>query len=1001
MPIPQLRRRTYGRIQKSEPEEKRETRVHGEVKDTAPKVRRQKKYNLTTKDWGRIILSPLILLWYLLRWLWDIWQRRPKLKKGTKKKLRAKLGWLVLTGFVLVFLGGTIMVAWASKDLPDPDKLTDRKVAQSTKIYDRTAEHILYEVFAEQKRTLVELEEIPQYLIDAVVATEDKDFYEHHGIRLRSFIRAIFYGVFTGKRVGGTSTLTQQLVKNAILTNERSLTRKLKEVLLSIRLEQKYSKKQILQIYFNEIPYGSTNYGIQAAAHSYFGKDVSDLDLQEAATLAGLPKAPTYYLNNSVALKQRRDFVLRRMYEEEYISEVEKNTAQEQALTLEKRFGEIKAPHFVLYVRQQLVEMYGEQMVDSGGLKVITTLDWEKQEIAETAMEEESEERFEQAKANNASLVALDPKTGQILAMIGSRDFYDEDIDGQFNVATLGKRQPGSSFKPIIYTAAFEKGFTPETILFDVETNFAVAGDDYEPKNYDLEERGPVSMRQAIQGSLNIPAVKTLYLVGAAKGVEFAEKLGYTTLSEGDFGLSLVLGGGEVKLLDHVVAFAVFANEGIRHEPVSLLRIEEPDGGILYEWKPRKGEWVLEEEITTTISNVLSDDEARAYAFGAGGVLTLPGRKVAAKTGTTNAYADAWTVGYTPSLVAGVWAGNTDNTPMTRGYGGSKVAAPIWNRFMREALDGTASEEFPEPPENKTKKPILQGSQGGGITLQIDKVTGKIATSSTPKQYIVERTYIPAHSLLHYVYKDDPQGAVPKDPTQDSQYEVWEAAIQDWVRREKEENPDWDVSFEEPPTEYDDIHSLELVPDVEIVYPSADEVLTSRQLDTDIRATARRGVGKATYKINNKYVGVVKEHPFNLSYFMTGFKDGEHTLTVIVEDDVGNSAEKEVKFILQAGEELPSVAWALADLSLKQSDFPRTFFLNHFKLDEIQELRIYKEKAGSKSKLETITDFSNLFNNQIIFKWQETPGLGEWSLVAEIKYGGKVEEVDRLQVRVE
>ncbi len=1002
MPIPQLQRRTYGRIQPIEIEEKRETRVHGEVKDVALRVPRQKKYQLTGKDWGKILFSPLILLWYLLCWLWDLWQRRPRLKKKTKEKLRAKLGWLFLTSLVFVLLGGTIMIAWASKDLPDPDKLTDRKVAQSTKIYDRTGEHILYEVFVDQKRTLVTLEDIPQSLINGVVATEDVDFYNHHGIKITSFIRAIVYGIFTNKRVGGTSTLTQQLVKNAILTNERSITRKLKEVILSIRLEQKYSKDQILQIYFNEIPYGSTNYGIQAAAHSYFGKDVNDLDLQEAATLAGLPKAPTYYLNDSEALKQRRDFVLRRMYDEGYISEEEKNNAQTQPFTLEKRFGEIKAPHFVLYVREQLVEMYDEKTVDSGGLKVITTLDWDKQEIAEKAVAEESATRFEEANANNASLVAMDPKTGQILAMVGSRDFYDDEIDGQFNVATLGKRQPGSSFKPIIYTAAFEKGYTPDTILFDVVTNFAVSGTDYEPKNYDLKERGPVSMRQAIQGSLNIPAVKTLYLVGAEKGVKFAERLGYTTLSEGDFGLSLVLGGGEVKLIDHVAAYAVFANEGIKQEPISILRVEESDGGILYEWKPKKGERVLGEEITATMSNVLSDDEARAYAFGAGGVLTLPDRKVAAKTGTTNAYVDAWTVGYTPSLVAGVWVGNTNNTPMTRGYGGSKVAAPIWNRFMREALAGTASEEFPVPPENKAKKPILRGSQGGGITLQIDKVTGKIATTSTPKQYITERTYIPAHSILHYVYKDDPQGPTPDDPNQDPQYEIWEVAIQDWIRREKEANPDWDVSFEEPPTEYDDIHSLELIPEVEIVYPAEGEILTSRQLDTDIRATARRGVGKVIYQIDDKYVGVVKKYPFNLNYLMTGFVDGEHTLTVIVEDDVGNTVEKEVKFILQAGEELPSVSWAINDLTLKQSDFPRTFFLNHFKLNEIQEVLIYKEKEGNKTKLETIVDFSNLFNNQIMFKWETAPDKDDWTLIAEIKLtNGEVRETSRLQVRVE
>src|SRR3989338_5114783 len=776
MPDQQPSKRSYGFSGRPD---MRPSRSYGE----AEADRREPAQKTTLKRPSRLLAAlllllilPFKLLGWILKGLWTLWKKRPRLKKRTKQELRRRLFWTGLSVAVISFLGGTILVAWASKDLPDPDRVTDRRIAQSTKIYDRTGEHLLYEIFADQKRTIVNLDEIPQQLIDGVVATEDARFYEHKGIRPLSIFRAFVYGLLPGRRIEGTSTLTQQLVKNAVLTNERKLTRKIKEIILSIRLEQKYTKEQILKIYFNEIPYGSTNYGIEAASQSYFGKHVSDLNLQESATLAGLPKAPTRYLNNPDALTERRNFVLRRMFEEGYISEEEKNAAQAEPLTLSRRIGDIKAPHFVLYVKELLVNQFGEQLVDTGGLKVLTSLDWDKQEIAERVIAEKGTELLKEAEGDNMALVALDPKTGQILAMVGSKDFYDEEIDGQFNVATLGKRQPGSSFKPIVYAAAFEKGYTPDTVLFDVETDFAVSGKRYKPRNYDLKERGPVSMRQALQGSLNIPAVKTLYLVGSEKGVTFAERMGYTTLGAGNFGLSLVLGGGEVKLLEHTAAYGVFANNGNRQPATSILKIEDSGGDVIYEWKKQKGEDVLDSKIAALMSNILSDDAARAYVFGAGGVLTLPGRPVAAKTGTTNNYIDAWTVGYTPSLAAGVWAGKTDNTPMKQGDGGSRVAAPIWNAFMKEALKDAPVEAFPPPPPNDAAKPVLRGSTGGAITLKINRVTGRIASSSTPEHMIVERTYTQPHDILHYVKKDDPRGHAPDHPADDPQYTIWETA---------------------------------------------------------------------------------------------------------------------------------------------------------------------------------------------------------------------------------
>ncbi len=936
--------------------------------------------------WLRILFFPLALVWATLVFLTRLVSRKKTKKTGPRIPVKMTFSMLLVTIGAL-FIVGTIYTIWISRSLPDPNRLTDRHIAQSTKIYDRTGEHILYEIFTDQRRTIIDIEDIPKNVINGVIATEDTTFYQHHGIRPLSILRAFVVGTFTSKRVAGTSTLTQQLVKNAILTDERSISRKIKEAILSLRLEQKYSKEQILKIYFNEIPYGSTNYGVEAAAQNYFGKSAKDLNLQESASLAGLPKAPSRYLRDKDALKERRNFVLRRMFEEGYITEEEKNNAQNEPVTLEQTFDNIKAPHFVLYVKEQLSDLFGENIVASGGLKVITTLDWQKQEAAQKTVDETGAKVLKEAGANNTAITALDPKTGQILAMVGSADFYNDAINGQFNVATLGKRQPGSSFKPIIYAAAFEKGYTADTILFDVGTDFDLGGQTYRPQNYDLQERGPVTIRQALQGSLNIPAVQAMYLVGTKKAVTFAERLGYTTLSEGSFGLSLVLGGGEVKMIDHANAYSAFANGGIKNEVTSILSITDSKGDSLYEWKKKKGEQVIKPEIAALVSNVLSDDAARAYVFGAGGVLTLPGRPVAAKTGTTNNYIDAWTVGYTPSIVSVVWAGNTNNAPMKAGFGGSMVAARIWNAFMKEAIKNDPVENFPEPPKNEAQKPILRGSSGGGITLKVNKVTGKIASDVTPPELIVERSYLQPHSILHYVNKDDPQGPGPTNPGDDPQYQNWENAIQSWIARRKEKDPTWEYSAEEPPTEIDDAYSLELIPTLEVIIPAADSALSSRQIDTDIRVTAPRGVKQVRYRIDAMWVDVVKEHPFNLHYFATELVPGAHTMTIIVEDDIGNTLEKTIPFTLNVADTLPSATFQESSITVGQAQFPRTFLLNHSKLDQIKTVRIYKQRSGGsdKSTIATISEFSNLFDNKILVKWNDYPGSGSWQLIAEVE----------------
>jgi 1A family penicillin-binding protein len=890
-------RRSYG-FEDAEPEQQSSPRVKKAQQRQLSRTKATKKH---PSRWHLVWAIPLGILVGIFRILVWLWSHRPHIPAQATGYIKKKMMTIVVLFIALGFIATTVIVAWASRDLPDPNKLTDRQVAQSTKIYDRTGEHILYEIFADQKRTIIELDQISEHIINGVIATEDTKFFEHRGIRPLSIIRAVVVGMLPGNRIEGTSTLTQQLVKNAILTNERSITRKIKEAILSIRLEQKYTKDEILKIYFNEIPYGSTNYGVESAAQAYFGKSAKEVTLQEAATLAGLPKAPSTYLRNRDSLKQRRNFVLRRMHEEGYITEQEKNESQAEPLTLERSYSQIKAPHFVLYVREQLIEKFGEGLVDTGGLKVITTLDWDKQQIAEDVIADIGTSVLERAGANNTSLIAIDPKNGHILSMVGSKNFFDDSIDGQFNVATLAKRQPGSSFKPIVFAAAFEKGYTPDTILYDVVTDFgANSGTSYKPLNYNLQELGPVTMRKALQGSLNIPAVKALYLVGEKNGIDFSKRLGYSTFGSGDFGLSLVLGGGEVIPLEHVSAYGIFANNGIHQKPVSILSVTDTKNDILLEWKASKGTSVLDADVTATLSNVLSDDAARQYIFGANSVLTLPGRPVASKTGTTNGFVDAWTVGYTPSLVVGVWAGNTNNRPMKSGFGGSNVSGPIWNAFIRRALEGTPIESFPEPPINDASKPVLRGTDSGTVTVRVNRLTGNLASSSTPPQLIEERTFIQGNSILHFVNKDDPRGPIPEDPSVDPQYAIWEAAIQDWIRRKQEADPEFSVSFGDVPTTVDTEYSIELIPTLTVVYPIHGMTITEDTgVYTDIRTTAPRGVAVVRYYIDEQLIGVETEHPFNLKSTERIIAPGPHTLTIEVEDDIGNRYTENILFFYE------------------------------------------------------------------------------------------------------
>lgn len=800
----------------------------------------------------------------------------------------------VLAGIILL-AAATVYAAWISRDLPDPNNLASRQVAQSTKIYDRTGQHLLYEIFSDKKRTIVELKDIPQHAINATIAVEDAKFFEHHGIRFTAILRAMIANTLhlsSGR--GGASTLTQQLVKNAIVGDEHSLNRKIKEAILALQLERKYSKQEILKLYFNEIPYGSTNYGIESAAQSYFGKSARDLTLSEAAALAGMVQAPTYYLNRPDKLKDRRNLVLNRMRDVGFITSEQAESTKQETLTLRERLTGIDAPHYVMYVKELLTKQFGEKAVETGGLKVITALDYDLYKIAEEEIKKYLDSNSEKYNIGNAALTAIDPANGHVVVMVGSRDFFDEKHDGQVNVA-VRPRQPGSSFKPFVYSAGFEKGYTPDTLLYDVITNFDNRpGQSYIPKNFNGKEYGPVTVRMALQGSLNIPAVEMLYLVGIDYMVDYAKRFGYTTLSDKSrLGLSMVLGGGEVTLLEHTDAYATLANNGTYHAPAFVLAVTDASGNELFQWKEERRK-AVEPDIAATISGVLADDEARAYIFGRNSNLTLPSRPVAAKTGTTNDYRDGWTMGYTPQLAAGVWTGNNDNSPMKQA-GGSIAASPIWRAFMVRALKDKPVLSFPKPPENTATKPVLRGSNGGKVTVRVDKLSGKLATEHTPAEFVEERTYMQPHSILHYVDKDDPRGPEPSNPGNDPQYILWETGVKDWINKQQQTSSST-ITFGFPPTEKDDMHVPELQPTITFISPEPNTTFTSWAVSASIHVNAPRGISEVKYYVDDTLVSITNAFPFSFSHETRSLARGNHTLRARAYDDVGNMGETSIQF---------------------------------------------------------------------------------------------------------
>ena len=691
----------------------------------------------------------------------------------------------------LVALGGIFI--WVSTlDIPDLSSFEERRILQSTKIYDRTEQVLLYDLHQDVKRTIVPYENISRHIKNATVAIEDDTFFEHIGVRPIAILRSMINNVMNGGGPfsgAGGSTITQQVIKNSLLERDKTITRKVKELILAIRLEQVLTKEEILSHYLNESPYGGTIYGVEEASQTFFGKKSSDVTLAEAAYLASLPQLPTYYSPYGAhldELNKRKDLVLDRMEINGFITTEERDASKQEVVTFRPQVATgIKAPHFVFYIRDYLARKYGEESLAERGFKVVTSLDWELQEQAEKIVKEKALINEKTYNAENGALVAVDPQTGQLLVMVGSRDYFDEKIDGNFNIA-IAERQPGSAFKPFVYATAFKKGYTPETVVFDLRTqfsttcepdNFTSEGPCYSPNNYDSKFRGPVTLKNALAQSLNIPAVKALYLAGVKESLKTARDLGITTLTNADrYGLTLVLGGGEVKLVEMVGAYSVFANEGVQNDITSILRIEDNQGNVLEEFTPDPQQ-VLDKDITLQISDILSDNVARTPLYGSNSLLHFPGRDVAVKTGTTNDKRDAWIIGYTPNLAVGAWAGNNDNRSMSEISG--LIISPMWRAFMDVALKKYPQESFHDAPRTpETIKPVLRGVWFDPASLITPDENDQ--SGDTPPTIDLENTISSAHSILYYVDKDDPRGPYPTNPEKDPQFTLWEYPISLW-----------------------------------------------------------------------------------------------------------------------------------------------------------------------------------------------------------------------------
>lgn len=880
-----------------------------------------------------------------------------------------------ISGFIGLLCLGIIalagLVGILSIGLPDVNSLENLAAAQSTEIFDRN-NNLLYTIHGDENREEVKLADISQYLVDATVALEDDSFWYHSGFDIWALGKVGMYEIFGVGSPRGGSTITQQYVKNTFLSSERTYTRKAKELILAIRMERAYSKEEIMELYLNRIPYGNNAYGVQKAAEIYFNKDAKDLTLAESALLAALPQAPTRYNpygNNkyshllkeftpeelryrdikseadleieeyargligkrinleegkTVYVPGRSDIVLKRMYDLDMITMDERRAAlnETQTITFNEYREPIDHPHFVLYVKEILEKKYGKDVVEKGGLKVYTTLDEELQKVAEKASAEQGEINKKTYEADNNAVLAINAKTGEILAMVGSRDYFDEEIDGNVNVV-LRPRQPGSSFKPIVYAQAFYNGYAPGNVIYDIPTKIGISD---EPQNFDGKWQGQISIRQALAQSRNIPAIQTYFLAGEQDPIiDLAAKMGITTLNKThSYGYPLAIGAGEVPLMELVTAYGTFANNGKKPELTAILKVENSNGDVLEEWRQKEFEEVIDPQIAYLINSILSDKERSV-----GKRLFIDGHMNAAKTGTSTKEnkkeakkkgegvrpMDDWTIGYTPTIVTGVWVGNTDGAGLAYTATGYNTATPIYTAVMSKALEKLSPEPFPTPKGIKK--------------VEISKASGKLPGPSTPAEMIVTEIFpsfsVPTEieNLFYEVKLDKISGLLateftPEDAIETVTFQNYEpiADLFNWKQDiikyytsqqpEGSEENNGNVRIGMPPTEYDSIHTAETAlkaPSINIIDPVTQTEIPQGSFRADIEVSAPHGIERIEYYIDDKKDFFTTTPPYTGLLFISRFMEpgSRHLLVAKVIDRLGYSARSAIEIKIKAG----------------------------------------------------------------------------------------------------
>jgi len=815
-------------------------------------------------------------------------------RRASRRKVKI-VGALVTAAFLFFVVGmlGTVVAFGVfARNLPSPNKLTDRNVDQATKIFDRHGE-LLYNVYGEENRTLVTLDKVPENLKDATVAIEDKNFYKHKGFDVVGYARSI-REILVEHNLSGGSTLTQQLVKNALLSSERTITRKIKEFILAVQIERRYSKDEILQIYLNEIPYGGTAWGVEAASNQYFGKHVSELNLVESAILAGLPQLPSAYSpfsSDATAYIDRTKDVLRRMREDGYITTEEEKQAIEALPTVKfAQFGQdIKAPHFALYVKRLLTEKYGEQMVLEGGLQVVTTLDLKTQNMAQKTVRSYVD-GHKGLRLSNGAAVVQDTKTGQVLALVGSKNYFATDIPGKFDVATQGVRQPGSALKPLNYLTGFKKGYTPATMYIDETTDF---GGGYKPGNYDDKLHGSLAVRIALGNSYNIPAVKMLAVNSVEEMVKTAQDFGITTLNDPSlYGLSLTLGGGAIKLYELTNAYAILGNLGKSISPTFILKITDSKGNVLEEYKPREARQVVAPEHAYLVDHILSDKTAKYAAYGTYWAEQLNFQSnIAVKTGTSENKVDNWSFGTTPGYTVGTWVGNNDNSPMHPSLAsGVTGAAPIYVSIMTELLKIN-------PLKYNTKEAFKRPE--GIVQAKVDSISGmKPGPYSQTRTEVFARWQVPSQEDdMHVKVRIcKPSGLLASEACEAAGLavdKVYLVLYDPYTKLFKGEG--YKKCKPCPPTTYDTSVGGPPDPVVEITDPNNNEnVFVAFEVKVDVNPPDGGSITEVRFYID----GVLKDSddssPYKKTLTTFGVSNGTHTLSVKAFADDGTVGEDSI-----------------------------------------------------------------------------------------------------------